>query len=126
MHTAVPAIIYSISISIVVIFQFGLAVGLPWGAASMGGKYPGKYPPKMRIVALVNILVLSVLALIVLARSSLLMPELFSFSRYAIWFVVVFSFVGILLNSITPSKIERIWVPVTIVQFITSLMVALN
>ena len=126
MHTAVPAIIYSISISIVVIFQFGLAVGLPWGAASMGGKYPGKYPPKMRIVALVNILVLSVLALIVLARSSLLMPELFSFSRYAIWFVVVFSFVGILLNSITPSKIERIWVPVTIVQFITSLMLALN
>jgi hypothetical protein len=57
MHTAVSAIIYSISIGIVVIFQFGFAIGLPWGAASMGGKYPGKYPPKMRIVALVNMLV---------------------------------------------------------------------
>lgn len=126
MNTAFPAIIYSISIGIVVIFQLGLAIGLPWGAASMGGKYPGKYPPKMRIVALVNMLVLSFLTLIVLANSSLLMPELFSFSRYAVWFVVLFSFIGILLNSITPSKIERIWVPFTIVQFITSLMVALN
>jgi hypothetical protein len=30
------------------------------------------------------------------------------------------------LNSITPSKIERIWAPVSLIQFITSLIVALS
>ncbi|MEX2410675.1 MAG: hypothetical protein WD607_04765 [Candidatus Paceibacterota bacterium] len=32
-----------------------------WGEASMGGRYPGKYPPKMRIVAVLNMLLLGFL-----------------------------------------------------------------
>ena len=33
---------YVISMGIVILFQLCLAIGIPWGAASMGGKYPGK------------------------------------------------------------------------------------
>jgi phosphoglycerol transferase MdoB-like AlkP superfamily enzyme len=99
---------------------------MPWGAASMGGKYPGKYPPKMRIVALVNIVVLMFLAIIVLSKAGLLFPQLLPFSKIAIWFVVVFLLLGSVMNSITPSKIERIWAPVAFIQFITSLIVALH
>jgi len=126
METTLAAIIYAVSTAVVVIFQGCLAIGLPWGAASMGGKYPGKYPPRMRIVALVNMIVLSVFALIVLVNSGLVLPKLLSFSNYAIWFVVVFGFISIILNTITKSKIERIWIPVTLVQFGTSIFVALN
>lgn len=124
META--AIIYTISTAIVVLFQVCLAIGLPWGAASMGGKYPGKYPPKMRIIALVNMIVLSFLTIIVLVKSGFLLPQLLSFSRYATWFVVVFSLISVVLNTITKSKIERIWIPVALIQFVTSLIVALN
>jgi len=126
METTLPAIIYTTSIAIVVLFQGCLAVGLPWGAASMGGRYPGKYPPKMRIIAIVNMIVLCILAIIVLVKSGFLLPQLLSFSRYAIWFVIVFSLISIVLNTITKSKIERIWIPVALIQFATSIIVALN
>jgi phosphoglycerol transferase MdoB-like AlkP superfamily enzyme len=126
MSVTLSAQIFTVLTGIVIIFQACLAVGMPWGAASMGGKYPGKYPPKMRIVALVNIVVLMFLAIIVLSKAGLLFPQLLPFSKIAIWFVVVFLLLGSVMNSITPSKIERIWAPVAFIQFITSLIVALH
>ena len=92
----------------------------------MGGKYPGKYPPRMRFLALVNMIVLSFLAIIVLAKAEVLLPALLSFSNYAIWAVVLFGLVSLILNSITKSKIERIWIPVAVIQLGSSLIVALS
>jgi hypothetical protein len=119
------AIVYAATAATVVVFQGCLAVGLPWGAASMGGKYPGKYPPKMRIVALTNMLVLVALIVVVLVEAGLLWPRFASF-KSAIWFVVVFSGTGTILNTITRSRVERIWAPVSATQLVTSLIVALN
>lgn len=120
------SIIYTVLTGVVCLFQLALAAGLPWGAASMGGKFPGKYPPKMRGVALVNMAVLILLALIVGSRAGLWLPAWSGFAGGAIWLVVVFSALGTVMNTITPSKIERIWAPVVLVQFITSLIVAIN
>lgn len=111
---------------IVILFQFGLAAGLPWGAASMGGKYPGKYPPKMRFVALVNGSVLAGMMVIAWARADRAFPEIYSISLVGIWVMVVFFGLGTIMNTITPSKIERIWAPVAFGQFVTSLLVALS
>ena len=118
------AIVFTVLTAIVILFQLGLAVGMPWGSASMGGKYPGKYPPKMRIVAIVNMLILTVLTIIVLARAGLVFPQLLPASAIGIWFVVAFSGIGTIMNTITPSKIEHIWAPVAVIQLITSLIVA--
>ncbi len=126
MLDTLPAIIFTLFTAIVVIFQGGLALGMPWGAASMGGKFPGKYPPRMRVVAVINMLVLSLIAVVVLTRAGVIFPEHMPFATTAIWFVVAFSAVGIVLNTITPSKIERIWAPVAAVQFIMSLIVAVS
>jgi hypothetical protein len=118
--------IFTALTGIIVLFQVALAAGLPWGVASMGGKFPGVYPPKMRLVALVNGLLLMGLAGIVLSKAGLFFPSMRPFSDYAIWFVVAFCLVGTILNTITPSKIERIWAPVILVQLVTSLIVALK
>jgi hypothetical protein len=126
MQESIAAIIFCALTGIVVIFQGCLAAGMPWGAASMGGKYPGIYPPKMRIVAILNMIVLSFLAAIVLSRADVFFPQLKPLSNSGIWFVVAFCALGTILNSITPSKIERIWAPVVLVQFVTSLIVALS
>ena len=99
---------------------------MPWGAASMGGKYPGKYPPKMRVVAIINMIVLCLIAAIVLSKADLLFPGLSPVSSIGIWFVVAFCALGTVLNTITPSKIERIWAPVAFVQLITSIIVAIG
>lgn len=126
MLETVSAVIFAALSGIVIIFQGCLAAGVPWGEASMGGRYPGKYPPKMRLVAIVNMIILSFLALIVLSDADLLLPQLRQISRIGIWFVVAFFGISTVLNSITPSKIERIWAPVALFQLITSIIVAIG
>lgn len=120
------AIIFSTLTGIVIIFQACLAAGVPWGQASMGGRYPGKYPPKMRAVAILNMIILALMAAVVLSEAKLMFPQLNAISGVAIWIVVVFFVFGTIMNSITPSKIERIWAPVALMQLITSLVIAIN
>ena len=108
-------------------FQFALALGAPWGEYTMGGRFPGKLPPKMRLAALIQIVILFVLALIVLIKSGLAFSQFSSIGNTAIWFVVAFFVLGSILNLLTPSKGERmIWGPVNILLFTTSVIVALN
>lgn len=119
------AIIFTILSGAVVIFQICLALGMPWGAASMGGRFPGKYPTKMRVVALFNIVLIVFITSILLSKAHILLPQMLPFSEKAIWVVVAFSFAGTVMNTITPSKIERIWAPVGLIQFITSIIVGI-
>jgi len=110
---------------VVAIFQLALALGAPWGEIAMGGKFPGRFPPQMRIAALVQMLVHLLIALVVLIRAGLVFGEYLEFSKSAIWFIVVLYVIGTLLNIITPSKNERIlWAPVTVVLLICSYVVA--
>ena len=122
----IAALVFSILNGIVILFQGCLAAGLPWGAASMGGKFPGKYPPKMRIVAIVNMLILLFINALVLAKAEIFFSPLNTMANYAIWVIVGFYALGTLMNTITKSKIERIWAPVALVQGVASLILALN
>ncbi|WP_372933433.1 hypothetical protein [Mariniphaga sediminis] len=126
MLETISAVIFTALTGIVVIFQGCLAAGVPWGEASMGGKYPGKYPPKMRLIAIINMIILSFIALVVLSDADLLLPQLKQISRIGIWFVVAFFSISTVLNTITPSKIERIWAPVALFQLITSIIVGVS
>ena len=126
MNESLAAIVFTVLTGIVMIFQGCLALGLPWGKASMGGKYPGKYPPKMKVVAIINMVILFFFVAIVLSKSDLLFPQLKPISNIGIWFVTAFMFIGTILNTITPSKIERIWAPVALFQLITSLILAIG
>lgn len=126
MLETVSAIIFTTLTGIVIIFQGCLAAGVPWGEASMGGRYPGKYPPKMRFIAVMNILILGFIAAIVLSDANLMFPQLNPISTIVIWIIVAFYIIGTIMNTITPSKMERIWAPVTLIQLITSLVVAIS
>ncbi|WP_454191289.1 hypothetical protein [Paenibacillus sp. Marseille-Q7038] len=127
MVSLISAIVFSSLIAIVILFQLALAAGIPWGSYAMGGKYPGKYPPIMRIAALFQVLILALLAVIVLSKSGITLPRSYPFANSAIWFVVVFSTVATILNMLTRSKWERrIWAPVSILLLITSITVAFN
>jgi hypothetical protein len=126
MLETVSAILFTTLTGIVIIYQGCLAAGMPWGEASMGGRYPGKYPPKMRIVAIINIIILCLIAAIILSKADLLLPQIKPISSIGSWIVVAFFGIGTVLNTITPSKIERIWAPVALVQLITSIIVAIS
>lgn len=126
MMKSTAAEVYFVLSIVLIFFQAGLALGMPWGAASMGGKFPGKYPPKMRIVALVNIVILLAFLVIILAKAELYFNAIKPAANYLIWFCTAFFGIGTILNTITPSKIERVWAPVALVQFICCLILALS
>lgn len=123
----VSAIIFSILIVVVIIFQIMLVAGMPWGIYAMGGKFPGKYPPVMRVASFLQSIILTFISLIVLSKSGLMFPGWLSFSKTAIWFVVSFSVIATILNLITKSVWERrIWAPVSLLLLITSIIVAIG
>ena len=117
--------VYAGVTSLVIAFQLALALGAPWGAYAMGGAFPGQYPPVMRSGAVIQAMLLAMMATVVMARAGLALPRWSQEYRWMIWLVVGMGGLGLALNLITPSAGERmIWVPVAFVQLVCSLAVA--
>ena len=124
-ETTTAAYIFGFLTAIVMLFQLALALGAPWGEMAMGGKFPGRFPPTLRISAIAQMILLGFAALVVLIRAGLVLEKYFVFSKSAIWFVVALCVVSAILNTITPSKKERmLWSPVTIILVICAVVVA--
>ncbi len=123
----IAAYVYGFSTALIVVFQFGLAAGAPWGEAAMCGKFPGRLPPMMRILAVAAVVFWGFLAVIVFSRSGIVFEQWFTISRNLQWIVVVITFISALRNLFTPNKKQRsMWAPVGIVLFICSLIVTLG
>lgn len=119
------ASIAGILLLLVALFQLCLACGAPWGSVAMGGKYPGKLPFRLRIAALVQLVLLVFIALIIFIRAGMMLPDYLDGSRMAIWGVVAFMSISSILNLITPSKWERrIWAPVVVLLLVCSVVIA--
>jgi hypothetical protein len=124
---AVAAVVFAIVTSGAIVFQIALALGAPWGKYAMSGAFPGRLPTAMRGAAVVQALVLGVLALVVLAHAGLIDIPIVRELPWLIWVAVAFSAVSLALNAISRSAGERrIWVPVAMVMFGSSLVVALT
>ena len=125
--TAWAATVYEVVVAGVIAFQIALALGAPWGAYAMGGAFPGRFPPRLRVAALVQAALLAVTAGIVLSRAGLLLPAWSDAARWLIWVVVAIALLALVLNSISRSAGERrIWVPVALVMLASSLVVAVT
>jgi len=121
------AVAYAVVVTGVVAFQLALAVGAPWGAYAMGGAFPGRFPPRLRVAAVVQAVILGGTIAVVAARADLAVPALSDAARWLVWVVVAIAFVALVLNAITPSGGERrFWVPVTLVMLASSLVVAVT
>ena len=125
--SSLAAWIYVALVGVTVLFQVGLAVGMPWGVAAMGGRYPGRFPPRMRIAAVIQAAILIGLATIVAVRAGILDAGWFDTAKTLVWVVVAIAAVSVILNWSTSSKWERrIWGPVTVVMLISSIVVAVG
>ena len=119
--------LFALTMAGVVAFQIALALGAPWGAYAMGGSFPGRYPPALRVVAVVQAVVLGALALVVLSAAGLIAPEVVAGLPILAWLPVAVSAVAVVLNAASRSAGERrIWVPVSIVLLVTSLVVGVG
>jgi len=114
----------------VAVFQFGLAMGTPWGDMAYGGRAlteSGVLPNSYRVVSLVSAVVLLLAAWVVLARAAAAPtgPLSAGFLRWAIWVVFGFLVLNTFSNLASQSNAER-WVmgSITLIAAILCLIVA--
>ncbi len=124
--TTIAALVFRACAAVVVGFQLALALGAPWGRFAMGGARPGRLPPPMRVAAVVQAVLIALLAVSVLSAAGLLLPDLAVTFPWLVWVAVAVSALAVVLNAISRSAGERrIWVPVASVLLVSSLLVAL-
>lgn len=119
------AIVYAVVSAGVIAFQLALAAGAPLGSYAMGGAFPGRFPPAMRAVAVVQAALIVGMASVVLSRAGVAIPSWSRMSRWLVWLVVAIGVATFLVNVATPSVGERtIWAPVAFVLLACSVAVA--
>jgi hypothetical protein len=120
------AVVYALATAVVVLFQLGVAAGKPWGEYTMGGRYPGRLPGIMRVAALVQSVVLALLAALVLDAAGLLALDWTDDIAWLPFVPVVVAALSLVLNASSRSEPERrTWTPVAIVLLASSLAVAI-
>jgi hypothetical protein len=125
--TRTAALLYSAVSTVAVAFQLALAAGAPWGEYAMGGAVKGRFPPALRIGALIQAALIVGMAGVVLARAGLALAGWSQSSRWLVWAIVAFAAVSLVLNLITPSARERaIWAPAAALLLASSGVVAIK
>lgn len=113
-------------IGLLILFQIALALGAPWGEAAWGGGNKGQLPQKLRLASGISSLVLALAAWVILAAAGLTdsspVPE--SWLTPLMWVLTAYFGLGALLNTISRSRLERIWGPVSLVIAVCCAIVA--
>ncbi len=119
---AAAAWLYAALAVVVALFQLALTLGAPWGHLAMGGRYPGRLPPGMRLAAIGQGVLIAFFAIVVLGRAGLTSPTP---PEWLFWTVVGLSGLSALLNLITPSIPERrLWGPLALLMLLCAVRVA--
>jgi hypothetical protein len=120
------ALLLTVLLALLAVFQVALILGAPIGHFSWGGQHR-VLPARLRIGSAVSILIYAVIALAALGRAGLVDVFPGTFPAVAMWVVFAYFVLGIGMNAISRSKPERYtMVPVTIVLAALSLLVALG
>ncbi|WP_353987723.1 hypothetical protein [Ruicaihuangia caeni] len=121
------AVAFVAVIGLLTLFQAALALGAPWGRAAWGGQHAGVLPTGYRVGSAVSILVYGFIAVIALARADVVdvLPD--GFAQVAMWVVFGFLALGVVMNAISRSRVERaVMTPVALVLAVLALLIALG
>ena len=122
---SLAAFLFALTAGFAASFQVCLALGAPWGELTLGGRWPGRLPLKVRAIPALSAVLLSGFAATVLSRAGVAFQQMQGHAGLLSWVVVVYCLVGCVANAITPSKREKaLWLPIVAVMFVTSFVVA--
>jgi len=109
------AILYALIIAIVVLFQFCLIFGAPWGRITQGGRYEGALSVGGRVVAALSVPTLIFMGASITSAAGLA-PNWAGWTAYA---AIAVQALSTTLNWITPSQKERLlWGPITSIMLL--------
>lgn len=121
-------IVAVVLLGIITLFQLALALGAPWGAAAWGGGHPGRLPGRLRLAsAVVALVVYPFIGLsIIITSSPVQIRPIPGTGVVWMWVLAGLFTVGAIANFASPSRIERIWGPVSLAIAICCAVIALN
>ncbi|HEU4755341.1 MAG TPA: hypothetical protein VFS72_01665 [Agromyces sp.] len=120
------AIALTVILAALSVFQLALAFGAPLGHFAWGGQHR-VLPTRLRIGSLVSIVIYAVIAVLALDRAGVIDVVSDPVSTVGMWVVFAYFVLGIPLNAISRSKLERYTMtPVVAVLAVLSLLVALG
>jgi len=109
------AILHALIIAAVVLFQFCLIFGAPWGQVTQGGRYEGPLPVTGRVAALLSVPILICMGASITSAAGLV-PNWAGWTAYA---AIAMQALSTSLNWITPSQKERLlWGPITSIMLL--------
>lgn len=115
-------IVLSILLLLIAVFQILLAAGYPYGEAAWGGRQGKVLPRTYRIASGFSCLFFVFSVLVVLSKIGLLGLFHSSFVDGYMLFLTVYLGLGVVMNAVSRSKIERYWSPYIAVMFILCLL----
>lgn len=123
--TEIAAVLFCLLAVMACTFQLALVAGAPWGAFTLGGRWQGALPVRVRGLALLSFFLLAVFATVVAARAGLAFKALQPHAANLAWVVVCYCAIGAVANLATPSRCERaVWLPVALCMLVLSSVVA--
>jgi hypothetical protein len=122
------AIVAIVLLGVLVVFQAGLALGAPWGAAAWGGQNTGVLPRNLRIASgVAAVLIYPIVILLIAAAGGLIGSDWVPFDlTIAMWVLAVVLGIGAVMNFISRSAVERIWGPVALAVAACCAIIALG
>lgn len=125
----IAATIAAVLFTLVALFQLAVVLGAPLGELTQGGSNKGTLPAQGRIFAGVSAALVLVMATAMLARTERGPARSAPRRLIAVlaWITTAYAGMGVILNLITPSAVERaVWAPVTAVMFAACLVTMLK
>lgn len=120
----IAAIVLTVLLGLLAVFQLALAAGAPLGRFAWGGRHR-VLPPALRTGSVISVLIYALIALLALDRADVIdvLPAIVS--QIGMWIVFGYFIIGIAMNAISRSKPERYTMtPLVIVLAALSLIVA--
>jgi hypothetical protein len=120
----IAAIVLTVLLGLLAVFQVALAAGAPLGRFAWGGQHR-VLPVGLRVGSASSVLVYALIAVLALDRAGAIDVVADPVSQIGMWVVFGYFMLGIAMNAISRSKPERYTMtPLTIVLAALSLIVA--
>ena len=114
-------------LGLIALFQIALAAGVPWGAASWGGRHPGRLPTGYRVgSAVAGLFFYPAVAVYILYSAGVLGDGTSIGGVAGLWVLAGIFGLSTVINLISPSKVERIWAPVALVLTVCCTLLAIS
>jgi hypothetical protein len=123
----IAAFVACLVLSGLTVFQIALVLGAPIGHFAWGGAHR-VLPGKLRVGSVIAVLLYAVFAVFILDKAGLVdVIADDSVTAVGMWVITGYFTLGILMNGISRSKLERaVMTPTAFVLALSSLVVALN